>query len=320
MRRILETALRGARRMRGHVLALALLGAALVVLAAAATAGASPWEKFKNCPVHHPKVEVTACLYGQTVANTEKWVVPQGKSEFTAGNTHVPLKKPIIIQGGETTEYIFASQFLTNPEDGAPTLVPARQVVPGGLKAAVDASKLSGAALEAFNTISKNKETNKLYAVVETAPSLNPTIFVSPEQILAGEGIGIDLPLKVKFINAFLGESCYAGSDAEPINMELTSGTTSPPPPNEPISGHPGQIQGFYHGKFGGIAEDSLVNNSFAAPAVTGCGAEPAWQEEVDAAINSKVGLPAPAGTNTTRINGFFLLVGSFAVERELGL
>jgi hypothetical protein len=32
------------------------------------------------------------------------------------------------------------------------------------------------------------------------------------------------------------------------------------------------------------------------------------------------VGLPSPAGMNSTRINGSFLLVGSGAVKRELGL
>jgi hypothetical protein len=292
--------------------------ASIAALGVAATAGASPWEKFKNCPVNNPGVG--ACLYGNTISNTTKWASPDGSSEFTAGSARVPLTRPVVVQGGEAKGSIFAAANLFDPEDGAPTVMSGLERVPGGLKAVIDPSRLSGAALAAYVTASRNFETNRVFAVIETAPSLTPTVFVAPEHILTGSGTAISLPLKVKFINPFLGESCYAGSDAEPIAVELTAGTTSPPPPAEPMTGQAGHIAGFYKKKFGGIAEASLVSNTFAAPGVQGCGAEAGWQEEVDSAINSKVGLPSPAGMNSTRINGSFLLVGSGAVKRELGL
>jgi len=43
--------------------------------------------------------------------------------------------------------------------------------------------------------------------------------------------------LEVRLENPFLGNSCYIGSNAHPVVIEFTSGTTSPPAPNKPING-----------------------------------------------------------------------------------
>lgn len=319
MRRIFDRVVPSAVRGRARLPALAPLAASIAVLAAAGPAGAaSPWLKFENCPLNHTEPKLTACLWGATQGSTTRWEHPVPPSELSAGRVRVPLRRRIVLQGGKTSKNVFGAEVLVNPENGAPTLAPVAQTVPGGLKAMIDSSKLSGAALEAFTTISKNEETNKVHAVIESAPSFGPAILVAPENLLKGEGVGVDIPLKVRFVNSFLGEECYAGSDAQPIDAQLTSGTTSPPPPDEPISGQPGSIKGFDQGRFGGIAEDSLVNNTFEAPAMTGCGSEPAWQQEIDDAIDSRIGLPSPAGANSARIDGNFLLVGASAAKREL--
>lgn len=80
----------------------------------------------------------------------------------------------------------------------------------------------------------------------------------------------------------------------------MTDGTTSPPPPNEPIKGFLGEL----HTKKGSearilvISNNEIVNNSYEASAATGCG----LGGGADGAVNAALGLPSPAGTNTAII------------------
>jgi hypothetical protein len=84
--------------------------------------------------------------------------------------------------------------------------------------------------------------------------------------------------------------------------IEFTTGTTAPPPPNKPITGSPGAIA------FNGaetiltISNNSLVNNSFAAPKAEGCGG--VFSFLIDPIVNSKLGLPSSAGSNTAILKG----------------
>src|SRR2546430_1397231 len=65
------------------------------------------------------------------------------------------------------------------------------------------------------------------------------------ENAPAGQGGAVTLPLKVKLDNPLLATACYIGSNTEPVVLNLTTGTTSPPPPNKPISGAPGHASPF---------------------------------------------------------------------------
>ena len=84
-----------------------------------------------------------------------------------------------------------------------------------------------------------------------------------------------------------LGNSCYIG----PLNLPLTTGTTSPPPPNLPITGVP------YNADAGTA---TMVNNSFSVPGASGCGP----LGLANGSINTQLGLPAAAGLNTARLEG----------------
>ena len=84
-----------------------------------------------------------------------------------------------------------------------------------------------------------------------------------------------------------LGSSCFIG----PIALNLTTGTTSPPLPNLPITGVPYDADA-------GTA--TLVNNSFNVPGATGCG----LFGVANSSINTELGLPAAAGKNTARLVG----------------
>jgi hypothetical protein len=111
------------------------------------------------------------------------------------------------------------------------------------------------------------------------------------------------LPVKIKLGNAFLGSNCYIGSSSSPIMLNLTTGTTSPPPPNTPISGNPGTPQP--NGAFNMItfSGNRLVDNSFAAPGASGCGGI-LFSWAVDPLVNSILGTPSPAGKNTAILEG----------------
>jgi hypothetical protein len=110
------------------------------------------------------------------------------------------------------------------------------------------------------------------------------------------------LPLKVHLINSVLGNSCYIGSNSNPITLNLITSTTSPPPPNKPITGKEPEFAvnestGVLEGRNG-----TFVDNSFSAPGATGCtltlfGFLPI---SLDGLVDLQAGLPAAAGTNET--------------------
>jgi hypothetical protein len=82
-----------------------------------------------------------------------------------------------------------------------------------------------------------------------------------------------------------LGDSCYIPSGNNGIPLNFTTGTTSPPGPNTPISGTPySKINGRY----------TVVDNSFAVGTAGTCGP----LGLANSSINSAFGLAAPAGRN----------------------
>ncbi|WP_067486147.1 hypothetical protein [Actinomadura hibisca] len=99
------------------------------------------------------------------------------------------------------------------------------------------------------------------------------------------------LKLKIKTINPLLGDTCYIGTDAKPLTLNLTWGTTNPPPPNKPISGVVAEPLPDNPMVLGG----RLVDNAFAVPKSSGCGPFGLLNPIAD----FRAGLPAKAGTNT---------------------
>jgi hypothetical protein len=93
----------------------------------------------------------------------------------------------------------------------------------------------------------------------------------------------------------YVGASCSIGTSAAPIDINvLTTATTSPPPPNLPISGSPYLTNGTFR----------LVNNSFAVPGASGCAPLGFDPNGINNAINTNLGLPAAAGKNSAVVDG----------------
>jgi hypothetical protein len=109
---------------------------------------------------------------------------------------------------------------------------------------------------------------------------------------------GSTFPLKIKLKSPLLGDDCYIGSDRDPLDPQLTTGATSPPPPNRPISGTlPTFGPDPADPRISVVAGAVLVDNAFAATTARGCRLFGRWP--IDALVNRLAGLPSPAGTNT---------------------
>jgi hypothetical protein len=103
----------------------------------------------------------------------------------------------------------------------------------------------------------------------------------------------LSVPVKVHLQNKLLGDHCYIGSDTEPIVFQPMN--LQPPSLHDVFfdtNGTP-DPQGSMEDLQGSVTQGA---KSFAVPAVSGCGAKDSY----DQAINSKIGLPSPAGSNNS--------------------
>jgi len=104
----------------------------------------------------------------------------------------------------------------------------------------------------------------------------------------------IRLPVKVKLENPILGSNCYIGTNSNPSTVNLTTGTTNPPPPNTPISGSIGEISAEGEPPVLKLTGATSVDNAFAVPGASGCG----LLGIVDPLVNLRLRLPSAAGNN----------------------
>jgi hypothetical protein len=264
------------RRTTALVSAFVAMLAALALAAPAAFARepVPPYERFAGCPSPEENPTIIVCIHS---------IVESG--HFQMGSKDVPITNPIPMTGGIDE----AGRLFANSHGG---LTPVKQQVPGGVIGLTGLDWL-------INFL--NIEQLKLFAVTELVG-----------QPVVGEGT-LSLPIRVHLINSVLGNSCYVGSPSSPIKLEMTTGTTSPPPPNKPISGKPLVLS---VGETAIEGKGTYVDNSFAAPGANGCvltlfGFIPI---SINGLVNSQSGLPSPAGTNETIQNIKLELVGPGAV------
>jgi hypothetical protein len=277
----------------------AALVAALVVSASQALASShhptGEFAQFAECPLSHPSLAF--CIYSESNGGF-----------FQIGKKTVPLKNPVVLQGGleeSGEEAIFVAA-----ENGE-TLSKTPQVVPGGLLGVVAPSWWPTYLKNLFNETINNGFTGVTATVELAAPA--SSIKLSPGNLIAEEGDALVLPVKIKLSNPFLGSNCYIGSNTNPVVINFTTGETSPPPPNEPISGAAGTLTANEDFTLLTLSGGRLVNNSFAAPKAKGCGG--LFSFFIDPFVDSLIGLPSPAGTNTAILEGKIQLASPEAVK-----
>jgi len=273
---------------------------AVIAVAAAALGFAAPalakkptgeFVNFGNCPTK--TTGVNYCVFAQT-----------SSGEFKIKKTTVPITKTITLQGGVIDNEETGAETWVNAANGAETLSKTPQTVPGGLFKIV--------APEFFPEILKvifNEFINKGITGATATTELVGNISINRSKLFSASGVGLILPLRVHLENTFLGNECYVGSKAHPVDVELTTGTTSPPLPNEPITGSRGEFEVKEEGNLIIAKKNTLVNNSFAAPTAEGCGSEilfGLFTGLIDDAVDSELELPSAAGNNTAILTGTF--------------
>jgi hypothetical protein len=282
-------------------IAVAFLLTALVALGLAAGAQAKltgEFTKFANCPYNN--TEVKKCIYSVTESG-----------EVVLGSKEVPIEKAVVLQGGYGKVSEGFSPFFA--ATNGVTLSKAPQNVPGGLAGLVNCKKISDWLLRISCELTFENGLTGLNSTLELAQPASE-IRVSENNLAGEEGTALKLPVKVHLENPFLGKKCYVGSSGSPIIWNLTTGTTSPPSPNEPISGAGGTATLLEGGRILVIKENILVDNAWSAPKASGCGGILSFL--VSPIINAQLGSTA-AGHNTAILEGTVSTSSAAAVRKN---
>lgn len=284
---------------------LAVAAVSLVVLGFAAPALAGKptgiYANFTQCPTKVTGVNL--CVFGQTTSG-----------EFKIKKTTVPITKTITLQGGIILNESTGAETFVNAANGE-TLSKTPETVPGGLLKILAPEFLPEPLKKIFNEF-----INKGFTGATASTELVGTVTINRTALFEGAPDALDLPVRVHLENEFLGPKCYVGSKAHPVNLELTTGTTSPPLPNEPIKGNPGEPEIKEGGNLLIIRKNSLVNNTFSAPEAEGCGSQilfGLFTGLIDDAVNSELELPSTSGHNTAILNGTLENASAAAVVKS---
>jgi len=172
---------------------------------------------------------------------------------ITLGRTVVPIARTVVLQGGLLREEVSGVKRLAAAVDGE-TLGEVAQTIPGGL---------FGSSLGAVTELAA------------PASSISLSSGVS--------GLRLALPIKVRLVNPLLGAECSVGSNAHPIELNLTTGTAS-----GGLAGNPGTETVIEEGGIVIKSGVAMVSSGFAVPKAGGCGSA-----LVDEVLDAKLGLPS---------------------------
>jgi hypothetical protein len=269
------------------LLAVAVVSLAALGFAAPSAMALKPTGGFVNfgdCPTKN--AEVSQCVYGLT-----------SSGKFTIGSTEVPIAKTITLQGGIIEHGEIGNETFVNATDGN-TISKTPQTVPGGLLKIIAPKEWPEILQFIFNEFINKGITG----VTETTEQAG-TIGINRLALLTTSGTALTLPTRVHLENSFLGNNCYIGSSAHPVNVELTTGTT----PNGALTGNLGEPEFKEEGEILVLKKNSLVNSTFVAPEAEGCGSQilfGLFTGVIDKAVDSEIGLPSGSGSNQAVLTG----------------
>jgi hypothetical protein len=294
-----------------RVCAATLCACAATTLALAAPALASKvgpegvFEKFNECPfgaeVSTPEgvQPITGCIAGEA-----------GKeSFFQAGKVTVFFKKPVKLTlgfygSGEVFPVAGARNGVTISKEAEPA---------PSLTEVVNPENLPEAEKKRYEEYIAAGKPTKATETIELAVPAND-IYLSEAHLIEEKGEGFGFSVMIHIENKFLGKNCYVGNTVHPVDVPFTTGETAPPPPNTPIHGSLGSLTSESEGEILVISGQKLVDNEYAAPGVSGCGIDGG----ADAALDAGLGLPSPAGSNTTILFGNLFQAGIATVEEHI--
>jgi hypothetical protein len=286
---------RSRRRLATQGAMAALTGAALLVALAPGAQGAggqaggprratglpARLAKFAHCPVDAKAVSL--CLFSST-----------DKTTFQIGSTTVTSRKPATVSLG----VIFKPSgklTVVLPDDGSAALQSPPIPLPGGL--------LGIPGLGGPNQVT-------------VTPQLVGLPTLSLNNLVGAKGTGLRLPIDVLVSTptGVLGPDCTIAGPAAPIALNLTTGTTRPPPPNAPEKGAPGKLSSASDGLIT-ITGMKLVDNAFAVSGAENCGTGGTLDEILDL----DKGLPSAAGSNNAILAGTSYTAPASLVRKYVG-
>jgi hypothetical protein len=265
------------------VLAIASLLALVVAAPALAWQPKGDFAVFAQCPLKNP--EVNQCFYAASSGG-----------ELAVGSKTMTVNKTITLQGGIIVPEEPEPETFVAAANGE-TLSKTPLTVPDGLNGVKAPETWPKGLQETFN-----KSIAEGFTGVTGTAELVGNPGISQPNLLFEEGVALSLPVRIKLSNVVLGAECFIGSKSSPVTLELTTGITSPPKPNKPISGAVGELELKDQDQLLVIKHDKLVDNAFAAPGAEGCGG--IYASYIDPLVNSIFGLPAAAGNNTMILEG----------------
>lgn len=271
--------------MRKFIAGGIVAAAAMLLLAPSAFAAShnpkGEYAPFNECPLN--RATITDCVL--SVSNG---------GYFKTGKKKVPLVNPVTLQGGFEGA---GSEIKFYGAENGNTLSKTPQPVPGGLLGIVAPTWWPKFIQNWFNNLI-NEGFTGVNATVEIAgPTKGLTnIKLSTENLVEEKGTALGLPAKIHLENAILGSSCYIGSDASPVQINFTSGTDGA------LKGNAGKFSANEEFTILTFSGGKLVNNSFNAPGVNGCGG--IFSFLVNPLVNEIIGLPANKPVNEAALEG----------------
>lgn len=245
---------------------------------------------------HHPTGEFAG--FGECPLNRESindcvLSVSSGGS-FTVGKKTVPLVHPVTLQGGFEGS---GSEIKFYGAENGDTLSKTAQPVPGGLLGITAPTWWPGWLQSWFNNLINEGFTGVTATVELTGPSTGLTnINLSTENLINQKGTALGLPVKVKLSNPILGSNCYIGSNSSPVQIDFTTGTSGA------LTGSVGTLSFNEEFTLITISGGRLVNNTFAAPGVSGCGG--IFSFFINPLVDSILGTPSASGKNSAILEG----------------
>jgi hypothetical protein len=264
----------------------------IVVLAMSASASAEKahhptkeFARFNQCPTENPKTELCTLMEADS-------------GEFQIGNLDIPIAKAVLLQGGlRYSGGTTFEAFEAIPASNGESLVKVPQMLPGGIFGLIKEGRYP----QYLRNFCKNLPNNPECKVTATAESIGPPA-IDLINLLIGDGTALEIPLRLHLKNPLLGNKCYIGSVSNPVRLAYTTGNEPPLGVEPELKGQTGRTSGSEERDILVVEESKLVDNTFSAPGVEGCGGP--QSVIVDREIDEKQGLPAPAGHNRSRLMG----------------
>ncbi|MFI1014990.1 hypothetical protein [Streptomyces sp. NPDC020965] len=243
------------------------------------------WGPFTRCPVDNPAMRaadgrtvIATCVSSQSPSGSIKL----GKTAAHTGANDLQFG---VLQNTELHTFT-----VVPPAGGA--IVGAPTEIPGGLLGIACPADLP--VITAICKLLTDNSLNRVTATVESAGT--PTGFNLAAGLSSGKPI-VNVPVRIRLQNPLLGSQCYIGSAADPIVLKPQN-TTNPTLAVQRFDGDGTPNTAGAMLRFA-LSGNSQGDSGFAVPKANGCG----LLGILNGAIDLKVGLPSPAGTNNLVLN-----------------